>query len=319
MSKEKKVLFGVDSSEFARDAVAAAANLFKENENLKMTIFHGIPEPDPSHIFEASLSPEEVEKHLQLWSKEEQKVIRLAKEAVIDAGFDPERINTYYEEKCKDPVISMINLANKENFEAIALARWGARTLAQKIMGSVTYKLINMAYHLPLWMIDPRIFSHDLLMTVVGSEISHRVVDHTIRYFSHLKESRFTLFHVIPPLAPELHTSSYWEIIRDMSGEEQQENMARRMGEYLDKAKSIAREGKERLISAGIPEENVVVKFQSQKQGIARDILKELEEGNHGILVLGRKGVKDISQFGLGSKANKLLHYARVLMICLVN
>jgi len=319
MDREQKVLFGVDSSEFARDAVAAAANLFKDNENLKMTIFHGIPEPDPSHIFQPSLSPEEVEKHLQLWSRERQKVIRLAKEAAIDAGFDPERVNTSYEEKCKDPVISMINLANKEAFAAIALARWGSRTLAQRVMGSVTYKLINMAYHLPLWMIDPRISSHDLLVTVVGAGISRRVVEHTIRYFSHLKESKFTLFHVIPPFAPELQTSSYWEIIRDMSGEEQQENMAQRMEAYLEKAKIIAQEGKERLISAGIPEEKVVVKFQRQKQGIARDILKELEEGNQGILVLGRKGVKDISQFGLGSKANKLLHYARVLMICLVN
>jgi nucleotide-binding universal stress UspA family protein len=319
MDKEKKVLFGVDSSEFAKDAVAAAARLFKDDENLKMTIFHGIPEPDPSHIFEASLSPEEVEKHLQLWSRERQKVIRLVKEAATEAGFDPDRVNTFYEEKCKDPAISMINLANKGDFEAIALARWGARTLAQKVMGHVTYKLINVAYHLPLWMVDPRISSQDVLVTVVGAGISRRVVDHTIRYFAHLKESKFTLFHVIPPVAPELHTSSYWDTIRDMSGEQQQENMAQRMEAYLEKAKSIAQEGKERLVSAGIPEENVVVKFQTQKEGIARDILNELEEGNHGILLLGRKGGKDISQFGLGSKANKLLHYARALMICLVN
>lgn len=319
MSKEIKVLFWVDSSEFAREAVAAAANLLKDNRNLEMTIFHGIPEPDPGHIFEPSLSPEEVEKHLQLWSRERQKVIRLAKEAAIDAGFDPERVNTSYEERCKDPVISMINLANKENFGVIALARWGARTLAQKVMGHVTYKLMNMAYHLPLWMIDPRIASHNLLVTVVGAGISRRIVDHTIRYFSHLKESKFTLFHVIPPLAPELHTSSYWDIIRDLSGEERQENMAQRMEAYLEKAKSIAKEGKERLISAGIPEDKVVVKFQPQKEGIARDILVELEEGNYGILVIGRKGVRDITQFGLGSKANKLIHAAHAFMVCLVN
>ena len=95
--------------------------------------------------------------------------------------------------------------------------------------------------------------------------------------------------------------------------------MSQRMQEYLDKAKSIATEGKEKLISAGIPEENVVVKFQIQREGIARDILKELEDGNHGILVLGRKGFKDIDIFGLGSKANKLIHAAHALMICLVN
>jgi nucleotide-binding universal stress UspA family protein len=256
---------------------------------------------------------------LQLWSTEELKALRRAKEAVIDAGFDPDRVETFYEEKCRDPVISMINLASKEDFEAIALARWGARPLAQRVMGSVTYKLISMAYHLPLWLIDPRVSSHHLLVTVVGADSSRRVVDHTIRYFSHLKKSKFTLFHVIPPLAPELHTSSYWDIIRDMSGEDQQENMAQRMEAYLEKAKSIAEEGKERLISAGIPEENVVLKFQSQKQGITRDILQELEEGNYGILMIGWKGAHDISQFGLGSKANKLVHTARALMVCLVN
>ena len=319
MKKEQKVLFGVDNSQFARDAVASAGALLKNNEHIKMTIFHGIPEPDLSYLSKAPLSPEAVEKHLQLWSKEEQKVLRRAKEAVIENGFDPDRVETAYEEKCRDPVISMINLASKEGFDTIALARWGARTLAQKIIGSITYKLVYMAYHLPLWMVDPRISSQDVLVTVVGSGISSRVVDHTIRYFAHLKESRFTLFHVIPPVAPDLQTSSYWDFIRDSGGAEQLETMAQLMEEYLDRAKTIANEGKERLVEAGIAEENVVVKFQPQKQGIARDILAELEEGNYGILMIGRKGVRDIRQFSLGSKANKLLHTAHARMVCLVN
>jgi nucleotide-binding universal stress UspA family protein len=319
MKKEQKVLFGVDNSQFARDAVAAACGLLKNNENLKITIFHGFPEPDIPYLSKAPLSPEEVEKYLKLWSIEEMKILRRAKEAVIENGFDPDRVETSYEEKCRDPVISMINLANKEDYGTIALARWGAKTLAQKIMGSVTYKLINMTYYLPVWMIDPRVSSHDVLVTLVGADISRRVVDHTIRYFSHLKESRFTLFNVIPPVAPDLHTSSYWDFIRDLGGAEQQENIAQRMEEYLDKAKSIAKQGKERLISAGIPEENVVVKFQPQKEGIARDILVELEEGNYGILMIGRKGARDINIFGLGSKANKLIHTAHALMVCLVN
>jgi len=319
MSTEQKVLFGVDKSQFARDAVAAAGSLLKNNENLKMTIFHGIPEPDLSYLSKAPLSAEALEKHLQLWSKEEQKAIRLAKEAVIDAGFNPDRVDTLYEEKCKDPVISMINLANKEGFETIALARWGARTLAQKIMGNVTYGLISIGYNLPVWMIDPRISSQDVLVTIVGADISRRVMDHTVKYFAHLKESRFTFFHVIPPIPPQLHTSAYWDYVRDLNEEERQEDMVRQRKDYSEKARSIAEEGKERLIDAGVPRQNIAVKFQGQHEGIARDILTELEEGNHGVLLLGRKGFKDISQFGLGSKANKLLHAAHALMTCLVN
>jgi hypothetical protein len=77
--------------------------------------------------------------------------------------------------------------------------------------------------------------------------------------------------------------------------------------------------GKERLIEAGIPEENIVQKLQYIKQGIARDILQELEIGNHGILVVGRKGAKSIGQYGLGSKAYKLLCAAHTSIVCLVN
>ena len=319
MSTEQKVLFGVDNSQFARDAVAAAGGLLKNNENLKMTIFHGIPEPDLYYLSKAPLSAEALEKHLQLWSKEEQKLIRRAKEAVIDAGFDPDRVDTFYEEKCKDPVISMINLANKEGFETIALARWGARTLAQRIMGSVTYRLISIAYNLPVWLIDPRIYFQDVLVTIVGADISRRVMEHTVKYFAHLKESRFTFFHVIPPIPPQLHTSSYWDYVRELSEEERQEDMVRLRKDYSERARSIVEEGKERLIDAGVPEQNIAVKFQTQKEGLARDILTELQEGNYGVLLLGRKGFKDISQFGLGSKANKLLHAAHVLMTCLIN
>jgi nucleotide-binding universal stress UspA family protein len=319
MSTEQKLLFGVDNSQFARDAVAATGGLLKNNENLKMTIFHGIPEPDLSYLSKAPLSAEALEKHLQLWSKKQQKLIRRAKEAVIDAGFNPDMVDTYYEEKCKDPVISMINLANKEGFETIALARWGARTLAQKIMGNVTYRLISIAYNLPVWMIDPRISSQDVLVTIVGADISRRVIEHTVKYFAHLKESRFTFFHVIPPIPPQLHTSSYWDYVRELSEEERQEDMVRLRKDYSERARSIVEEGKERLIDAGVPEQNIAVKFQAQKEGIARDILTELEEGDYGVLLLGRKGFKDISQFGLGSKANKLVHAAHALMTCLVN
>jgi nucleotide-binding universal stress UspA family protein len=168
-------------------------------------------------------------------------------------------------------------------------------------------------------MIEPRISSQDVLVTIVGADISRRVMEHTVKYFAHLKKSRFIFFHVIPPIPPQLHTSSYWDYVRDLSEEERQEDMVRRRKDYSERAQSIAEEGKERLIDAGVSEQNIAVKFQAQKEGIARDILTELQEGNYGVLVLGRKGFKDISQFGLGSKANKLVHTAHALMTCLVN
>ena len=315
MSTEQKVLFGVDDSVFARQAIARVGGLLRHSADVKITIFHGAPDPEFSLFSRVPrLSPEVVENYQKLWSLEQRQVLDRAKEVLTKCGFDPDGVETIYHEKCNDPASSMYKLATLEDFETIALARWGAAVPAQKLMGGVTYRLANLADDRVLWVVDPRILSHDVLITIVGADISRRVMEHAVRYFAHLKKSRFTFLHVIPPVPPQVYASSYWVYEPTLNDKEGQW-----MKEYANKAKQIANEGKEKLIKAGIPEQNVAVKFQAQKEGIARDILAELEEGNYGVLVLGRKGFKDISQFGLGSKANKLLHTAHALCICLVN
>ncbi|MEN8689557.1 MAG: universal stress protein [Desulfobacterales bacterium] len=317
MGKEKSVLFGIDDSDFARQALLELGGLLKNSENLKMTIFHGTSEPDFS-IFSESIGqdPDAVEKHRERWDLEAQKVLEKAKKSLIESGFDPGVTATIFEKKCSAPSDTMLRLAGHEGIETLAVARWGKTTVSRQVIGSVTYRLSQLADDLALWVIDPRICSHNVLVGLVGAPISQRVVDYTVRYFSHLKESRFTFIHVIPPIPPQ-----YWESegIADIEGHEKQEKIVLWLKEYTERVKEVANDAKKKLIEAGVPEQNVVFKLEPQKKGIARDIVVELEEGNHGILVLGRKGYKDIKEFGLGSKANKLLINGRAFIVCLVN
>jgi nucleotide-binding universal stress UspA family protein len=320
MDKERSILFGVDDSLFARQAMAAIGSLLKDNQNLKITIFHGAPVLELSMLSRVPhLSTEVIENYQKLWSSEQRKVLERAKEVLVESGFASEKVSTIYEEQCHNPASSMYKLATFEDFETLALARGGASTTPKEMMGSVTYRLANLADDRVLWVVDPRFLSQDVLVTLVGADISRRVMEHTIRYFSHLKESRFTLFHVIPPVPPQLYESSYWVYTPNSNDKKSLEEMALWMEDYAKEVEKIANEGKEILIREGVPEGNVVIKLQAQQKGIARDILRELEEGRYGILVLGRKGFKDIKQFGLGSKANKLLHTAQAHLICLIN
>ncbi|MGD8531107.1 MAG: universal stress protein [Syntrophobacterales bacterium] len=320
MDKERSILFGVDDSVFARQAMAAIGSLLKDNQNLKITIFHGAPVLELSMLSRVPhLSTEVIENYQKLWSSEQGKVLERAKEVLVESGFASEKVSTIYEEQCHNPASSMYKLATFEDFETLALARGGASTTPKEMMGSVTYRLANLADDRVLWVVDPRFLSQDVLVTLVGADISRRVMEHTIRYFSHLKESRFTLFHVIPPVPPQLYESSYWVYTPNSNDKKSLEEMALWMEDYAKEVEKIANEGKEILIREGVPEGNVVIKLQAQQKGIARDILRELEEGRYGILVLGRKGFKDIKQFGLGSKANKLLHTAQAHLICLIN
>jgi nucleotide-binding universal stress UspA family protein len=317
MSVDKKLLFGVDDSDFSRQALAKAGDLQKNSPDLKITIFHGDSNSNFSYMARMlKLSPDKMEKYHQLWSLEEENILKKAKKALTESGFDSKRVTTFFEQNCNDPSESMMKLAGSQGFETVAVARWGAKTISRQIMGSVTCRLANMADIPALWIMDPRVSSHDVLVTLVGAPISQRVVEYTLRYFAHLKESRFTFFHVIPAPPPQIWN---YRSIRDKdSFEEQREKISRWLEEKTAKVTEIANEGRQGLIKAGIPEKNIAIKLKHQKQGIARDILKELETGNYGIILMGRKGSKKIREFQLGSKANKLIYTAGTLITCIL-
>ena len=60
------------------------------------------------------------------------------------------------------------------------------------------------------------------------------------------------------------------------------------------------------LLNAGFPKEAVSVKIRHSKKGIARDIIKEANEG-YDFIVVGRKSTGRIREIALGSVATKLV------------
>jgi nucleotide-binding universal stress UspA family protein len=317
MENKKSVLFGIDDSDFARQTLSVVGGLEKPCSDLKMTLFHGASAPDFSLLSKwTGKGSGAAEEHEKLWFSEAEKVLERAKDTLRESGFDPERMSAVFEKNCADPAGAMLNLARAQGIETIAVSRWGKRSVSRQIIGSVTYRLTQLADDRTLWVIDPRIRCCNVLIGLVGAPISRRIVDHAVRYFSHLKESRFTLFHVVPPVPPQCFCAGG---PLDVAGDEGHKKLTGWLREYTDSVKAATNEARKTITSAGVPEKNVVFKLQPQKSGIARDILVELEEGDHGILVIGRRGFKDIREFGLGSKANKLLINSRAFIVCLVS
>lgn len=316
MNAGPKVLFGIDESDFSRAALEATGQILKDNQKASLTLFHGFSIPT---ALLAKLSPdqEQLRAYQNALNMEARDLLEQAREMLLKTGFDGRRISVVLDKNCKDPAEHLLRLAGSEEFGTVAVGRWGTASVGRHAIGSATYRLAHSSDRFPVWVVNPRISSRHVLICVVGASTSRPIVDHVVQYFNHLQESQFTLLHIIPPFPVE--DGQLIETLHKQPFEEQTAFLIRMMEEYSAQAKDIMNYGKERLIEAGIPEKNIVQKLQYIKQGIARDILQELEIGNHGILVVGRKGAKAIGRFGLGSKAYKLLCSAHTFITCLVN
>lgn len=75
---------------------------------------------------------------------------------------------------------------------------------------------------------------------------------------------------------------------------------------------------KEVLLSTGFSEENVEVKMENKKRGVARDILSEAEQG-YDLIVLGRRGISGLKEFFLGSISQKVFTGAKDISVLIAN
>ena len=73
------------------------------------------------------------------------------------------------------------------------------------------------------------------------------------------------------------------------------------------------------LIKAGIPAEAISIQFRDKKMGIARDVLDEIEAGDYGTVIVGRRGLSRAKQFLFGSVSNKIVHNTKDCTVWVVD
>jgi nucleotide-binding universal stress UspA family protein len=126
----------------------------------------------------------------------------------------------------------------------------------------------------------------------------------TVRYIAKIEPFRrleVVLFHVFSGV-PEC----YWDLAREPKSVRTvpqvrawEREQKKRMQDYMQKAKEI-------LLREDFSSENVRVRIQQRKKGIARDILREAQEGYKAV-VARRRGMGALRGLVLGSVASKLL------------
>lgn len=152
-----------------------------------------------------------------------------------------------------------------------------------------------------------------ILLAFDYSENAVRAVQFVARSLS--RDHRITLFSVIPNTAavcdldnPSL-TPYFMSQKQAFCGLEEEKH--RIVQEAVQKAKVF-------LVEQGFAEDQISVKIQLQRKGVALDIAKEAKEG-YDLLVMGRRGLSGIKDFFAGSVSQKVLQLLKDRSVLLVS
>ena len=152
-----------------------------------------------------------------------------------------------------------------------------------------------------------------ILVAFDDSDNSMRAVELIAQAFTH--DHEITLYSVLPDTAaicemysPEL--TPYFLSQRDAfcSIEDAKKGLVEGA---IKRAENL-------LQNAGFERKNIKVKVETQKKGIARDIINEASSG-YDVVVLGRRGLSGIKEFLLGSISQKVLHSTKNVSVLLVD
>ncbi len=152
-----------------------------------------------------------------------------------------------------------------------------------------------------------------ILLAIDDSENARRAVEFVANFFT--PDNKITLFNVIPDTAalcamnsPEL--TPYF-ISQQSSFCLLEEKKKKLVDEAMQKAKRI-------LLDAKFEQDNITIKSEIKKSGIARDIIIETMSG-YNVVVMGKRGLSGIEEFLLGSVSQKVFNTAKDISVLVVD
>jgi nucleotide-binding universal stress UspA family protein len=153
--------------------------------------------------------------------------------------------------------------------------------------------------------------SGKILLALDGSEGALMTVKYAAAMapFHQMKAVLFNVFGNMPEHFWDMEADSqFGQAMREMHAWEAQQR--KQMEQYMALASKT-------LVNSGFSKQSVKVKIQNRKRGVARDILREAQEGYEWVMT-GRKGISKLQEIVLGSVALKLLEKVNFLPIMLV-
>jgi nucleotide-binding universal stress UspA family protein len=314
----RKVLVAVDGTSKGLDMVSVLGRLLKDRKDVKMVLFHCVqqvtsllPEDLCMDVVENCKLPCDTQERLG------QAVLKASSERLTQAGVAQGDIELRLKIDSVDPARDIIEQATIEGARTIAVGRRGRSQVETLLLGSVSAKVAQYGEGKVVWVVDaPVNDSMSVLIAMEGTPEARALCDYTAEFFVPCSGLDYSFLHVIPPLPPE-----FWDDGHILNESEQKAREARIEKWRTDWTATVERhmaEGRNILAEGGADPQKMESMILRTREGVARDILTEIEAHKFRIVVMGRKSSREKKPFPLGSRASKILQHSKGVILCLV-
>ena len=292
-ARQKRLLLAVDGSENAMQTVkyAGEEEAFK---GMKIILFH-VYKSIPEAYYDLEKEPKSVKvvAHVRSWEAEQKKKISKymddAKQLLLDAGHAEPAVDIKIRNRKKGIARDIITEA-QGGYDAVLVRRRGASALQNIIVGSVTLKLLQKLTFAPLLIAGQKPINKKVLLAVDGSPCAIRAVHFVASMLGSLKDYEVKLVHAV---RGGFHF-----------------DLAAAESDVIAETDSVFEEPIKILNQAGFSEDNISTKTTTGVLSRAGSIVDAAHSGEWNTIVLGRRGLSEISEFFMGRVSNKVVHAA---------
>lgn len=313
------ILLAADGTRRGLEAASIVGRLLKDQTDLKIMLFHCVQQI-------ATLLPgdicTDIEETSRLPYQDQEKLGRAVLDASLkrltEAGFPEAKVEPRLKIDSVDPANDIIRQAEIERIRTIVVGRRGRSQVETLLLGSISAKVAQYARDRAVWIVDTPV--HDSMKVMIATEGSAEARElsyYTAELFGPLPGLSYTFMHIIPPVPP-----TFWDdghILDPAEQKERQERIEKWRAGWTGTVGRYMSEGRDLLLERGVGEKSIQSIILDTKQGIARDLLNEIDARKFQVVVLGKKSLIERKPFLMGSHAAKILQNARGNILCLVS
>lgn len=296
----KKFLIAADTSIHSRRAMEYAANLAAEIKAVDFILLHIQPMISQYLVEEAVKRPKAKQELNRINEKNRvmsHQMLEECKAYMVSKGVDVNCIEMTSRARDQGIAEDILKTVEDRQCDAVIVGRRGLTGLQELFMGSVTTNLLNRSQVIPIWVVDGRFTTDNVLAAVDGSSQSLRIVDHLAYIFSGNRKIRLTFLNIEPML------SGICEI--DMESLETRELEAAILSSNEKCIADFSAQARGHLKKAGFEENQIIFDSLKKQLFIGKAIADYAGKGDYGTVVIGKTGAGQSS--GLGKVARYVI------------